>query len=856
VLNGKSAQESIAEHSPVTVPRSRFGDPHLMSDAALMDSIQNWPGTDNDPLLDGLVREFNLRAAPQDGWITLGQHRIVTDDFTARANGLEHTLESFDRIGVELVRDLTTEGFDAGIARDIAANLRAQFDGDEIALQQGLDAAIADLKDRSGFGRPNPSFDEFQGVLDTAGEPAVLAHNRDFYAVSRMAIETAATQGGHQVTDEGFAQIMAYAIRNGVTVASAAREFFGIDARRPPADVSANEILAPENMELDVRIGQVEATTEALVKLKEFDFDDAVPGALGTSMMNDFDGDGHPDYTFYPDGSVGVSGYGVDPDSDVEQIFALVDTIAQFSPTDEQIASQVAFGEHLKNAQLAVSINANGDPLDVLSDNQRGLLERIDGFGSQIHGLQLLPQWDSNGHRYPNDVAALEGLLDEFDAGAEHGYSHDFLAAMRELLADEELLDLLAFTGSNDLHQDSALPGSLDLTRIGTLDERVTLAQILAPYTSQIDTNGDGTTLPQDLAAFIAVAKQDPSLAIPRRVIEAAEAALAAGYTDRNMMSDLHLMLDIVGATEIPVVSQLADLTNAGLYVVVDQDLVNAGISVVGVVATGTIALRAGSKSVREFRAGAEVIAALGSEADALVDIGAVVARSDSLLDGIGTVYVNGDVADGTLIPIIRGTRNGETVVIVDLPTGREVLTRGSGALTLPSGETIRVSTNGNVVHFASGRAVPSGNAADNAFARVLGPYADEGLQRPHIRQATFDDIIAKTPIDANGNVLESFAPGAPILRDLDGAPVNIHVRDSFHIGHVRGREHRRLVAAADELGLTQAQLNDFVNAHPGQLRVEGPLRNQSHIDEMPGVDRLRPIQDDMVEFFTLPIES
>ena len=57
-------------------------------------------------------------------------------------------------------------------------------------------------------------------------------------------------------------------------------------------------------------------------------------------------------------------------------------------------------------------------------------------------------------------------------------------------------------------------------------------------------------------------------------------------------------------------------------------------------------------------------------------------------------------------------------------------------------------------------------------------------------------------------------------------------------------------MAAADELGLTQAQLNDFVNAHPGQLRVEGPLRNQSHIDEMPGVDRLDPIQDDMVEFF------
>jgi hypothetical protein len=73
-------------------------------------------------------------------------------------------------------------------------------------------------------------------------------------------------------------------------------------------------------------------------------------------------------------------------------------------------------------------------------------------------------------------------------------------------------------------------------------------------------------------------------------------------------------------------------------------------------------------------------------------------------------------------------------------------------------------------------------------------------------------------------------------------------------IGHVRGREHRRLVAAADELGITQAQLNDLVNAHPGQLRVEGPLRNQSHIDGLPGTDDIEDIVRDMAAQFDLPL--
>ncbi|MFA9624267.1 GH-E family nuclease, partial [Moraxella sp. E6BC] len=38
-------------------------------------------------------------------------------------------------------------------------------------------------------------------------------------------------------------------------------------------------------------------------------------------------------------------------------------------------------------------------------------------------------------------------------------------------------------------------------------------------------------------------------------------------------------------------------------------------------------------------------------------------------------------------------------------------------------------------------------------------------------------------------------------------------IKAPIDIGHAYGREHRRLVLAAQQTGLTQAQFNDFVNS-------------------------------------------
>lgn len=39
--------------------------------------------------------------------------------------------------------------------------------------------------------------------------------------------------------------------------------------------------------------------------------------------------------------------------------------------------------------------------------------------------------------------------------------------------------------------------------------------------------------------------------------------------------------------------------------------------------------------------------------------------------------------------------------------------------------------------------------------------------------------------------------------------------------GHIRGHENRRILAAADELGLSQSQLNDNVNARHSFSRLK-----------------------------------
>jgi len=66
-----------------------------------------------------------------------------------------------------------------------------------------------------------------------------------------------------------------------------------------------------------------------------------------------------------------------------------------------------------------------------------------------------------------------------------------------------------------------------------------------------------------------------------------------------------------------------------------------------------------------------------------------------------------------------------------------------------------------------------------------------------------------------------------------------------------RPSEHFRWPLAADELGMTQQQLNDYVNARPSIFKLENAKDNLSHRYEKPGIDDLEDIRDDMEKFLT-----
>ena len=74
-------------------------------------------------------------------------------------------------------------------------------------------------------------------------------------------------------------------------------------------------------------------------------------------------------------------------------------------------------------------------------------------------------------------------------------------------------------------------------------------------------------------------------------------------------------------------------------------------------------------------------------------------------------------------------------------------------------------------------------------------------------------------------------------------------VNGPFDIGHIPGREHRRLEEAAKQLGLTRQEFNDYVNSRPNIFRLENRSENRSHRNEIPGNGKIQKIKDDMELF-------
>ncbi|NAX46655.1 hypothetical protein CAG70_06535 [Photobacterium halotolerans] len=106
-------------------------------------------------------------------------------------------------------------------------------------------------------------------------------------------------------------------------------------------------------------------------------------------------------------------------------------------------------------------------------------------------------------------------------------------------------------------------------------------------------------------------------------------------------------------------------------------------------------------------------------------------------------------------------------------------------------------------------------------------------LHRTSLRAETKRQIEAKAKKDANGNFLDD----------------QRNVIENWHYGHKPGSENRRILRAAEELGMTQEELNDFVNSRPDYFQIEDAVRNWSHADEKPGYDELEKITRDMKRF-------
>ena len=114
-------------------------------------------------------------------------------------------------------------------------------------------------------------------------------------------------------------------------------------------------------------------------------------------------------------------------------------------------------------------------------------------------------------------------------------------------------------------------------------------------------------------------------------------------------------------------------------------------------------------------------------------------------------------------------------------------------------------------------------------------------LKRPSLRKTIRDSVYDRYIKLPDGSYAEK------------GNISNI-IKPPVHIGHRYGWENRRLIKAADELGMTQSQLNEYVN-DPKRTKklfaLQNKAENESHnpMFEKPGNDGLDKIKEDMNDF-------
>ncbi len=127
--------------------------------------------------------------------------------------------------------------------------------------------------------------------------------------------------------------------------------------------------------------------------------------------------------------------------------------------------------------------------------------------------------------------------------------------------------------------------------------------------------------------------------------------------------------------------------------------------------------------------------------------------------------------------------------------------------------------------------------------ADELGGYREERAKQSAQEEAILESLELKRPglwdstkqkIRAAAKKKDGKFLDANTGEPIEGEPV---------YGHIKGREHRRLVLKATEQGMTQEQFTKWVNDHPEWFQLETKANNESHAFELPGTSGWETIE-------------
>lgn len=570
-------------------------DPASLSNEALVLAIENWdggpPGINTTMTIAALIAERDARA----GASGLGseQRQILTTAFTRDTLGQLPRLVGNDAVDNPLVEHLLQDGYSLAVATQLAAIARAQFPGDDVAAYRGIVAALeADAVALGTQFNQVPSAADFQAFAVEQGQLAVHEFRVAFVDAMTSTFDIYTEMAGEPPSTQLLIALADHAIRNGLSFGQVTRRYLGINASTPPAGWVAAQINEPEIVEIRAIIEQHVAVLEAMT---------------GQPAVANLVDNAHWLWQRHrPDSAPTTDAFAAAMSGGLDNLFgerAAIDAFVASSmgplPSPELLEAQEAFIDRLDALQLAVSLQG-ANHFDPLGPDQVDVVHTLESYQSDIVALfnpapttyedlrdpfqprtEFLP---------PISISEIERLLALHNGpGGGTVMAHGLASALQQLLDDPDLVEALA-PHHSDLH---AAPTSLDAIDFLRLPNAVAddlLANLTSPWADDIDAfkSGqeiDGKRVRTDWSQWADAAESDP--AVPRLVVDAARAVIAAGLYDASALDTAHVALALVALLPIPILQQVAGLIDAGLYYAVDEDPVAGSLALGGAALSG-----------------------------------------------------------------------------------------------------------------------------------------------------------------------------------------------------------------------------------------------------------------------------